>query len=161
MMQQQQWDGIVAQLATLKKRSPFYREKFRDIDLGDVKTQQDFERLPFSDKGDLRQAYPLGLQAVPEEEVVRIHSSSGTTGTPVIIPYTAKDVEDWAIMFQRCYETAGLTSLDRVQVTPGYGLWTAGIGFQAEERHDPGIRGLGLRRITACREKKCRGKVSD
>lgn len=131
MMQQQQWDGIVAQLATLKKRSPFYREKFRDIDLGDVKTQQDFERLPFSDKGDLRQAYPLGLQAVPEEEVVRIHSSSGTTGTPVIIPYTAKDVEDWAIMFQRCYETAGLTSLDRVQVTPGYGLWTAGIGFQA------------------------------
>jgi phenylacetate-CoA ligase len=131
MMQQQQWDGIVAQLATLKQRSPFYREKFKDVDPADVKTQQDFERLPFSDKGDLRQAYPLGLQAVPDEEVVRIHSSSGTTGTPVIIPYTRRDVEDWAIMFQRCYETAGLTNLDRVQVTPGYGLWTAGIGFQA------------------------------
>jgi len=67
----------------------------------------------------------------PEEEIVRIHSSSGTTGLPVIIPYTKKDVEDWAIMFARCYEYAGITSKDRIQITPGYGLWTAGIGFQA------------------------------
>ena len=57
-------------------------------------------------------------------------SSSGTTGLPVIIPYTAKDVEDWAVMFKRCYEMAGITNLDRIQITPGYGLWTAGIGFQ-------------------------------
>ena len=69
--------------------------------------------------------------AVPEEEIVRIHSSSGTTGVPVIIPYTRKDVEDWAIMFARCYETAGITPKDRIHITPGYGLWTAGIGFQA------------------------------
>jgi len=69
--------------------------------------------------------------ACDESEIVRIHSSSGTTGTPVIIPYTAKDVDDWAIMFARCYETAGITNKDRIQVTPGYGLWTAGIGFQA------------------------------
>ena len=68
--------------------------------------------------------------AVPEEEIVRIHSSSGTTGIPVIIPYTKKDVDDWAVMFARCYEMAGVTPLDRVQITPGYGLWTAGIGFQ-------------------------------
>lgn len=67
----------------------------------------------------------------PEEKIVRIHSSSGTTGLPVIIPYTQKDVDDWAIMFQRCYELTGLTNLDRIQITPGYGLWTAGIGFQA------------------------------
>ena len=66
----------------------------------------------------------------PEEDIVRIHSSSGTTGLPVIIPYTAKDVDDWAIMFARCYETAGITNTDRIQITPGYGLWTAGIGFQ-------------------------------
>lgn len=72
----------------------------------------------------------MGLQAVPDSEIVRIHSSSGTTGTPVIIPYTKKDVADWAEMFKRCYETAGLTNLDRVHITPGYGLWTAGIGFQ-------------------------------
>ena len=60
---------------------------------------------------------------------MRIHSSSGTTGKPVIIPYTAKDVDDWAIMFARCYETAGITNKDRIQITPAYGLWTAGIGL--------------------------------
>ncbi|MDR0518858.1 MAG: phenylacetate--CoA ligase, partial [Clostridiales Family XIII bacterium] len=96
----------------------------------DIKTLDDFRRLPFTDKDDLRGAYPMGLCAVPTDEIVRIHSSSGTTGTPVIIPYTQKDVDDWAIMFKRCYETAGITRADRIQVTPGYGLWTAGIGFQ-------------------------------
>ena len=69
--------------------------------------------------------------AVPDEEVVRIHSSSGTTGKPVIIPYTAKDVDDWSLMIARCYEMAGITNKDRIQITAGYGLWTAGIGFQA------------------------------
>ena len=67
--------------------------------------------------------------AAPEEKIVRIHSSSGTTGTPVIIPYTQKEVDD-CLMFARCYEMAGITNLDRIQITPGYGLWTAGIGFQ-------------------------------
>ena len=92
---------------------------------------KDFLKIPFTDKADLRNAYPLGIQAVPDEEVVRIHSSSGTTGKPVIIPYTKKDVDDWATMFARCYEIAGITNKDRIQITPGYGLWTAGIGFQA------------------------------
>jgi phenylacetate-CoA ligase len=55
----------------------------------------------------------------PEEEIVRIHSSSGTTGLPVIIPYTAKDVDDWGEMFKRCYETAGITNKDRIHITPG------------------------------------------
>ena len=95
-----------------------------------MQTQADFEKLPFSEKADLREVYPLGLQAVPDEEIVRIHSSSGTTGTPVVIPYTQQDVIDWAIQFSRCYETAGITNKDRIQITPGYGLWTAGIGFQ-------------------------------
>ena len=130
-MSPQQLDMITKELSTLKERSPFYAKKFDGIDLGDVKTQADFEKLPFSEKADLREAYPLGLAAVPQEKIVRIHSSSGTTGTPVIIPYTAKDVEDWAIQFARCYEYAGVTPADRVQITPGYGLWTAGIGFQA------------------------------
>ena len=74
--------------------------------------------------------YPLGLAAVPEEKIVRVHSSSGTTGIPVVIPYTQKDVTDWAIQFARCYEVAGITNKDRIHITPGYGLWTAGIGFQ-------------------------------
>lgn len=108
----------------------FYKKKYEGIQPEDIQTIEDFEKLPFTDKGDLRDAYPLGLQSVPEEEIVRIHSSSGTTGTPVIIPYTAKDVDDWAEIFKRCYEVAGLTKLDRVHITPGYGLWTAGIGFQ-------------------------------
>jgi phenylacetate-CoA ligase len=113
------------------KKSAFYQKHFADINAEDLKSIDDFHKLPFTDKEDLRQAYPLGLQAVPDEEIVRIHSSSGTTGTPVIIPYTKKDVEDWAVMFKRCYETAGCTNLDRIHITPGYGLWTAGIGFQA------------------------------
>ena len=110
--------------------SEFYKEHFKGIDVSSINSQEDFEKLPFSDKGDLRNAYPLGLQAVPDEKIVRIHSSSGTTGTPVIIPYTQKDVDDWATMFKRCYETAGITNTDRIHITPGYGLWTAGIGFQ-------------------------------
>lgn len=108
----------------------FYAKKFAGIDIDSIKTQADFEKLPFSSKEDLRGAYPLGLAAVPEEKIVRIHSSSGTTGTPVIIPYTQKDVDDWATMFARCYTMAGMTNKDRIQITPGYGLWTAGIGFQ-------------------------------
>ena len=112
-------------------KGEFYKNRFSGIDIDGIHSKEDFEKLPFTDKEDLRQAYPLGLQAVPDEKIVRIHSSSGTTGTPVIIPYTQKDVEDWAIMFKRCYETAELTNLDRIHITPGYGLWTAGIGFQA------------------------------
>ena len=113
------------------KKSDFYKNHFNGINAEDIKSMKDFLNLPFTDKEDLRQAYPLGLQAVPDKKIVRIHSSSGTTGTPVIIPYTKKDVADWAEMFKRCYETAGITSMDRIQITPGYGLWTAGIGFQA------------------------------
>lgn len=115
------------------EKSPFYQQKFSraEVDPFAVKTLADFENLPFTDKAELRDAYPLGLQAVPDEAVVRIHSSSGTTGSPVIIPYTKKDVEDWARLFKRCYEYAGIDNRDRIQITPGYGLWTAGIGFQA------------------------------
>ena len=122
--------GLVSRL---EEKSPFYQQRFKEAGVvaADIQTMEDFEKLPFTDKSDLRNSYPLGLQAVPDSEVVRIHSSSGTTGTPVIIPYTAKDVEDWAIMFSRCYEYAGMTNEDRIQITPGYGLWTAGIGFQA------------------------------
>ncbi|MDR1915145.1 MAG: phenylacetate--CoA ligase [Synergistaceae bacterium] len=113
------------------KRGAFYKKYFESIEPEDIKTLEDFQQIPFTEKEDLRDAYPMGLCAVSEDEIVRIHSSSGTTGTPVIIPYTSKDVEDWAIMFKRCYETAGVTRSDRVHITPGYGLWTAGIGFQA------------------------------
>lgn len=130
-MNEYQKEMIMRELSTLKSHSPFYAQKYKDIEVENIKTQEEFEKLPFTDKADLREAYPLGLAAVPEKDIVRIHSSSGTTGTPVVIPYTKKDVEDWAIIFERCYVMAGVTDKDRIHITPGYGLWTAGIGFQA------------------------------
>lgn len=125
-----QLEQVDRQIKRMLATDSYYGRLYREQGITGVSSQEDFERLPFSSKEDLRNAYPLGIQVAPEEEIVRIHSSSGTTGTPVIIPYTAKDVDDWAIMFARCYETAGITNRDRIQITPGYGLWTAGIGFQ-------------------------------
>lgn len=126
-------EELIQMVERVEKNSPFYQKKLKDsgICAADIHTLEDFRKIPFSDKADLREAYPLGIQAVPDEAVVRIHSSSGTTGQPVIIPYTRQDVEDWAEMFERCYRYAGITEKDRIQITPGYGLWTAGIGFQA------------------------------
>ncbi len=140
-MTETQFKLIKDQLKKLTSMDCFYKTKLEGVNVDDIQSQEDFEKLPFTWKGDLREAYPLGLQAVPDEEIVRIHSSSGTTGTPVIIPYTAQDVADWAEMFKRCYEIAGVTSTDRVHITPGYGLWTAGIGFQA------GVEKLGAMAI--------------
>ncbi len=123
-------EQIKIQIKRVKTANGFYSQKLKDINIEDIKEFSDFEQLPFSEKDNLREAYPLGLSVVPEERIVRIHSSSGTTGTPVIIPYTQKDVDDWALLFKRCYEIAGVSPLDRIHITPGYGLWTAGIGFQ-------------------------------
>ncbi len=130
-LNENQLKQVDAQIKKLIATDSYYGKKYKELGITGCKTQEDFEKLPFSSKDDLRNAYPLGIQAVPDEDVVRIHSSSGTTGKPVIIPYTAKDVDDWAIQFARCYEMAGITKKDRIQITPGYGLWTAGIGFQA------------------------------
>ena len=127
---QSQIGQVNGRLQALTASGSFYGKKLRAAGITQIATAEDFEALPFAEKKDLREAYPLGLMTAPEEEVVRIHSSSGTTGLPIIIPYTAKDVDDWALMFKMCYEMAGITPLDRVQITPAYGLWTAGIGFQ-------------------------------
>ena len=129
-MTEQTFAKIKKQLRRIRAAGGFYADKIKDVDIDALSTPADFEALPFSEKSDLRDAYPLGLAAVPAEDIVRVHSSSGTTGTPVIIPYTQKDVDDWALLFKRCYEIAGITPADRIQITPGYGLWTAGIGFQ-------------------------------
>ena len=130
-MKESQFREIKELLLRLTAREgSFYQKKFAGIDIAGIKSQEDFERLPFTNKDELREGYPLGLMAVDEQEIVRIHSSSGTTGTPIIIPYTRQDIEDWALMFERCYRMAGINESDRIQITPGYGLWTAGIGFQ-------------------------------
>lgn len=127
---EKQIELVNGRIKALIESESFYGKRLKKYGIDHIETAEDFLKLPFSEKNDLREAYPLGLMTAPEEEIVRIHSSSGTTGTPVIIPYTAKDVDDWAVMFSRCYETAGITNMDRIQITPGYGLWTAGIGFQ-------------------------------
>ncbi|MBC8542532.1 phenylacetate--CoA ligase family protein [Bianquea renquensis] len=127
------FEKLLALLRRVSEHSEFYKQKYHreGFDIREIQTPEDIAKIPLTTKNELRDAYPLGLQAVPEEEIVRIHSSSGTTGLPIIMPYTKKDVEDWAIQFERCYRMAGVTDLDRIQITPGYGLWTAGIGFQA------------------------------
>ncbi|HAG69769.1 MAG TPA: phenylacetate--CoA ligase [Lachnospiraceae bacterium] len=127
----EQLKQVNTQLRRIRESGNYYSRVYEEAGIREVSSPEEFEKIPFTDKADLRNAYPLGIQAVPDKEVVRIHSSSGTTGQPVIIPYTAKDVDDWAVMFKRCYEIAGITAEDRIHITPGYGLWTAGIGFQA------------------------------
>ncbi len=113
--------------------SPFYRKKFDEAGVKpeDIKTLEDIRRLPLVTAQDLRDGYPFPLLSVPLEKVVRIHASTGTTGKRKILAYTQRDVDDWAHFFARCYEMAGLTREDRVQIAVGYGVWTAGVGFQS------------------------------
>ena len=125
--------GIAWTVVHAYQGSEFFRRKLdtAGVDPQTIQTVEDLVRLPLTTKEELRDAYPLGWTCVPDSEMVRIHASSGTTGRRTVATYTAQDVWDWADMFARCYEYAGVTRHDRVQVTPGYGLWTAGIGFQA------------------------------
>ncbi|WP_018125827.1 phenylacetate--CoA ligase family protein [Desulfovibrio oxyclinae] len=119
------------------ENSPFYEAKLREagVEPGDVTSLDDITKLPFTTAEDLKAGYPLPLLAVPEADVVRIHGSSGTTGKRKILSYTQRDIDTWKHMFARCYELAGLTVEDRVQICVGYGLWTAGAGFQLGCEH--------------------------
>jgi phenylacetate-CoA ligase len=112
--------------------SSFYRKKLDGAGVrpGDIRSMDDLKRLPFTASNDLQEGYPFPLLSVPFEKVVRIHASSGTTGKRKVLAYTQKDIDDWAHFFARCYEMAGLTLEDRVQIATGYGVWTAGVGFQ-------------------------------
>ncbi|MGC9323951.1 MAG: phenylacetate--CoA ligase family protein [Desulfomonilia bacterium] len=112
--------------------SEFYREKMdrAEVTPEDIKSLDDLRRLPFVTAQDLQEGYPWPLRSVPFEDIVRIHASTGTTGKRKVLVYTAKDIDDWADMFARCYEMAGLSRFDRVQICVGYGVWTAGVGFQ-------------------------------
>ena len=89
-----QLELVDRQVHRILESGNYYSEIYKKAGIKGVSSAEDFEKIPFTDKADLRNTYPLGIQAVPDKDVVRIHSSSGTTGKPVIIPYTAKDVED-------------------------------------------------------------------
>jgi phenylacetate-CoA ligase len=127
-----QLEGLKWTAAHAYQGSPFYRSSMREqgVEPGDIKTLDDIRKLPFTTAEDLKDGYPMPLLSVPEADVVRIHGSSGTTGKRKILAYTQNDIDVWKDMFARCYELAGLTVTDRVQICVGYGLWTAGVGFQ-------------------------------
>lgn len=112
--------------------SSFYRTQLEKagIQPSDIQSLDDLQKLPFTSANDLRDGYPFPLRSVPYEQITRIHASSGTTGKRKILAYTQKDVDDWTDFFARSYEMAGITSLDRIQIAVGYGVWTAGMGFQ-------------------------------
>jgi phenylacetate-CoA ligase len=115
----------------VSKRVPFYKNKFKEmgISAGDIKSLEDIAKFPFTVKNDLRDNYPFGLCAVPLEEVVRVHASSGTTGKPITGPYTAEDLEQWIECMARNLHAAGIRKEDVVQNAYGHGLFTGGLGF--------------------------------
>jgi phenylacetate-CoA ligase len=112
--------------------SDFYRRRFDEAGVkpNDISSLDDIKRLPFTTAKDLQEGYPFPLLSVALKDIVRIHASSGTTGKRKVLCYTQKDIDDWGDFFARCYEMAGLDQEDRVQIAVGYGVWTAGIGFQ-------------------------------
>ena len=112
--------------------SPFYQKKFQELGITpeDIKTLDDVRKLPFTSKEDLRENYPFGLACVPMKDCVRLHSSSGTTGNPTVVLHTQKDLDEWANAVARCLWMVGSRPEDVFQNSAGYGMFTAGLGFQ-------------------------------
>jgi phenylacetate-CoA ligase len=113
--------------------SPFWRERLDKAKVApaSIRSLDDLQRLPVTSASDLAEGYPLPLVAVPVEDIVRVHSSSGTTGRRKILGYTRRDLADWTEYFARCLAMAGVGRGDRAHIAAGFGLWTAGAGFQA------------------------------
>jgi phenylacetate-CoA ligase len=129
-LEQLQLERLQATLHRTYKNVTCYRNKFNDagIDPDDIQSLNDLERLPFTVKDDLRLNYPYGMFAVPLREVVRIHSSSGTTGKPTVVGYTRNDIKTWSNLMARLHTAAGVTSDDVVQIAFGYGMFTGAFG---------------------------------
>ena len=122
-----------ATLEHARANVPHYRARFDETGVvpADLRSLEDLARFPFTVKEDLRRNYPFGMFAVPRERVMRLHASSGTTGTPTVVGYTRKDLDLWAGVMARSMRAAGVRSGDIVQITYGYGLFTGGLGFHA------------------------------
>ncbi|MGD9137750.1 MAG: phenylacetate--CoA ligase [Desulfobacterales bacterium] len=131
-LEQHQLEGLQWTVGHAYQGSSHYRKKLdaAGISPSDIRTLDDIRKLPFTAAEDLREGYPLPLLSVPQSQVVRVHASSGTTGKRKILSYTQKDIDDWVHFFARCYEMAGIGVEDTVQIAVGYGIWTAGVGFQ-------------------------------
>ena len=112
---------------------PFYKKKFEELGIkpSDINTLEDISKLPFTKKQDLRDNYPFGLFSVDMDQIVRIHSSSGTTGKPTVVGYTEHDMDIWAEVMGRVFTMGGLTCKDLLHNATGYGLFTGGLGFHS------------------------------
>jgi phenylacetate-CoA ligase len=129
-LQEMQLASLQNVLRRVYERVPFYRKKFSEAGVtpDDIRSLADIKKLPFTTKDEMRETYPYGLLAVPESEIVEVHTSSGTTGTPVVDAYTAKDIETWGEGMARTLCMAGAGPGDVVQNAYGYGLFTGGLG---------------------------------
>lgn len=129
-LEQLQLERLQATLHRVYKNVTCYRNKFNEmnIDPDDIQSLSDLSRLPFTTKDDLRLNYPYGMFAVPLREVVRIHSSSGTTGKPTVVGYTRNDIKTWSNLIARLHTAAGVTHDDVVQIAFGYGMFTGAFG---------------------------------
>jgi phenylacetate-CoA ligase len=123
--------AIVSTVRHAYENSPYYRRLFDDKGLNPEKIGgvEDFRQIPFTQKSDLRSAYPYGMAAVPLDKILRIHASSGTTGKPIVAGYTRQDLEDWSDAVARICNMAGVTEKDIAQISFGYGLFTGGFGL--------------------------------
>lgn len=126
-----QTEGLRRTLEAVWAAETPYRRRMEDAGLspGDITGLEDLERLPFSSKADFRENYPLGMLAVPLERVVRVHASSGTTGSRTVVGYTAADLETWSELVARFATAAGVRASDVAQVSFTYGLFTGGFGL--------------------------------
>lgn len=116
-------------LRRIHARNPNYVRHLGGRGADQIRSLEDLQQFPFITKEDLRRAHPFGYACAPRTEFMRFHMSSGTTGTPVLCPYTAADIEQWAGVMARCLTAAGVTRDDVVQITPGFGLFNGGFGF--------------------------------
>ena len=123
-----QLEGMRRTLARVL-RNPAWRHRLGGVEVGDLRSVDDWGRLPFLTKEALRDAYPYALACGGAEGYRRVHMSSGTTGNPILNPYTAADVAQWSEVMARCYTVAGVTREDVIQITPSFGLFTGGFGF--------------------------------
>ena len=125
-----QLDRLQKTLVWAYERVPHYRAKFdaAGVHPTDLRELKDLARFPFTSKQDMRETYPFGMFAVPMEEIVRIHASSGTTGKPTVVGYTAKDIDTWTGIMARSLRAAGGSRRDIFHITHGYGLFTGGLG---------------------------------
>jgi phenylacetate-CoA ligase len=130
-LEQLQLERLQATLYRVGTHVPFYRQKFNElkVDYDTFTSLDELRRLPFTMKQDLRDNYPYGLFAVPLRDVVRIHSSSGTTGMATVVGYTRNDIKNWANLVARILRSAGLSAEDVIQIAFGYGLFTGGFGL--------------------------------